>query len=265
LALGGLAIAAGGFYLYYTQREKEKPCEAYKTKEECLAHGCYWYDNSCHSTSPTVCEEGMVRECTPELEGYQTCDIYNNLCRCVGGKWVCIERNSPLCREGRTQTKCFVIGGKATCLPMIGAGPDECELETNVPCPCPTGECGPLSFCDPRVKICVKKAWNDVVSFSTKPTKCYTYTLSEPLAATSLVGTMHYEPLSPMDSLYFEIKTYFKGYTETILKWTEYVPVDGVIEFHTTFLPHGIEKMIFCAESALGFHPMKSFVGHLNF
>ena len=26
-----------------------KPCEQYTNEKDCTAHGCYWYDNACHS------------------------------------------------------------------------------------------------------------------------------------------------------------------------------------------------------------------------
>jgi len=35
-------------FFTWTEREVTR-CEDYTTKEECEAHGCYWYDNSCHS------------------------------------------------------------------------------------------------------------------------------------------------------------------------------------------------------------------------
>ena len=57
---GHLALDRDGLTLFGDLDAKlEMPytCEEFTTKDECLAHGCWWYDNSCHSQRPpTVLE-----------------------------------------------------------------------------------------------------------------------------------------------------------------------------------------------------------------
>lgn len=39
-------------------------CEDFSTQSECLAHGCYWYNESCHSSLPACNELNNEPDCS---------------------------------------------------------------------------------------------------------------------------------------------------------------------------------------------------------
>jgi hypothetical protein len=51
LFYGGIGIiSAALIYYFYKQQPPPKNCAEHTSEIECKAAGCYWYDNSCHSS-----------------------------------------------------------------------------------------------------------------------------------------------------------------------------------------------------------------------
>jgi len=87
-------------------------CEDYTNGNDCIYAGCYWWNNSCHSSPPPSCESiNNQTECvqagcywyndschgSPECsDGDLKCVGYD-LYECQNGQWVFIEENSPTC------------------------------------------------------------------------------------------------------------------------------------------------------------------------
>ena len=55
----------------FTVNVSAASCRDYTTQEECEAHGCYWYNGSCHSTPPN-CEDYTTQE---ECEAHSSCVV----------------------------------------------------------------------------------------------------------------------------------------------------------------------------------------------
>lgn len=274
LALGGFVLLTGGaLYWYLSKTNGAKQCEEYKTKVDCLANNCYWYDGNCHNSSPTKCKN-MIHDCDPRLEGYQECDEYYNLCRCENGRWVCIDDNSKICRQGITQAKCFINKeNESECMLIEGGGGDECEFvpytKSSVGCSCPTGKCaGDTAWCEPFEQLCIEKAYNLTVSADNPSNnKEYTYFLDKPYAATTLTGQLHYKWGSDIDRHHIEV---WVGYPAT--GW-ECVHSDdpfvwsgsGSHTIQATFTTRGVTALAFEVSSGISNVTPDSFVGKLSY
>lgn len=49
-AVGGTVITAGIVWWWIREHPPVPKCSDYITESECTEHGCYWYNNKCHST-----------------------------------------------------------------------------------------------------------------------------------------------------------------------------------------------------------------------
>jgi len=291
LIIGGTILTAGGLaYWYLLQQNGNGPsptkCEDYKSQSECLAHGCYWYFNSCHKMPHGVEPCELLGECYPGVTGWQRCDGFDNLCRCNGISWSCVEEESQICKNDITRGMCAVNqDGLVLCLETSQQGIDECALipgSIGEGCSCAVGNCHPMAWCEPINKICVKKAINVTLSLDDTNWECKqldipghggnvcTYVLNEPLAVTKLDGMFYWKWGFFGVSARFYIDIYYNGVWEQIYynDWGWMMGDTGVetvnVIFETT---KAIEKIRFTAESNDGDTNIKpsSFVGWLNF
>ncbi len=99
-------------------------CTAHTTQATCLAAGCFWWNNSCHSTAPTCTDLNNQTECTasgcywwnnschytlPQCIDYTT----QSACQGAGCFWwdgSCHSSPQPACSSYTTQSTCNAAG-----------------------------------------------------------------------------------------------------------------------------------------------------------
>lgn len=270
---GGVAVTAGFIWWWLKEHPIVPKCEDYRTSHECTAAGCYWYNNKCHSTPEgyVPCSE-LGEPCY--IEGVTQCDTFNNLCKCVGGKWVCIETESPDCVQGNEQHKCFVLEGRTICLPVPGHLPDEC-YGRGYGCSCAEAECDTLAFCEPRDNICIRKAFHHTISATTGDMYCFdfegnsycNYVLPEKLAAITLSGHLYYK-WGPFLGEWADwgIFARYKGEWRTLIEGTDWVwGTTGRIPISASFEAQGIEVLQFGIGALFSNIHIDKFIGYLSY
>lgn len=275
LAAGGAILVAGGVAFWYLQQKPPPPpppppnCSDYTSKSECLAAGCYWYNNACHSTPPGD-EHGCRGDCF--YEDATDCDRDNNLCKCINGEWQLLERNSPKCLSGIKHNECFPSQNNiVTCIPVPGIGTDLCEdMGFSKGCPCypPQIICDIFHFCDQRVHRCIQEAAGLNISadntnwekcFSTKKPFCspccdawdysgYTcdFDLDDEWAGSTLAGQIGYEWTTPISGISTNIYGYIDGVGWSYLGHHHAIG-EGPHQVLLNFAKQGVSKLRFAS------------------
>jgi len=233
LLIGGLALIAGGVAYYYLKQQEDGPtppivCSDNLNQSDCEANDCYWYDGSCHSTpqgTPACSTIGF--NCYQNINGWQLCDYYHNLCRCDGSEWQPIQENSQLCLDDISYKKCGVNAeNKIFCSDFMGHGSDECSGLTDG-CNCSIGECPADQVCawDNR---CVRKVMADTFTKSCSGIEVKTphglehwcnFQLEEPRIAQSLSGgSLYYKWAGLYDNLKYAIDLYYNGQWNRVIE-----------------------------------------------
>lgn len=281
LLVGGATLVATGLAWYLSQKPPlPVKCSDYTTETECESHNCYWYFGSCHSLPPGVEPCELLGECYPGVAGWQRCDMYDNLCRCNGNNWQCIEEESQICKDDITRGMCVVNqAGLVMCLETSQQGVDECNLapgSIGEGCSCAVGECHPAAWCDPIKKLCWKRAMNIPISADSSNWTCYktdlgntcNYELDETYAALTLNGTFGFKWGFPLT----EIDWYIHGFYKKTGNWTElgsgHVIVwepEGEFDVMFNFPAQAIDYLSFTTYTSplVNTHP-NYFIGHLS-
>lgn len=215
LLAGGAVLAVGGLAYWYLSQQNGNgngvKCEDYNAQTECEAHGCYWYNGTCHSAQPPP--HGCIGPCM--YEGQTDCDQQGNLCICHNGEWELQQLDSPLCITGEKHYACLPSVNKiVACMPTVGPGVDICtDPYFSYGCFCnpPDMLCDEFHFCDERVHRCVElraltisadnSTWEQCQTTTNFPwCQCFDcsgqtcdYELGREYAASTLTGTFGWE------------------------------------------------------------------------
>jgi len=252
LVLGGAFLAGGGLLYWYLS---QKPPNGNGNGNE---HGCR---GECH------------------YEGYTECDRYNNLCKCVKGEGILLERNSPKCLSGLYHNECFpsIPGGIITCLPVPGSGIDRCpNVGFSTGCYCTQGECDIKHWCEPLDSRCLLKAVSTPISATTGNMDCFdhegssycNYYFDEPLAAITIIGDLHYKwgPVWPGEWVDWGVFGYYKGRWTTFGGGTPWISApEGTIPIMLSFAAQGIEMLQFGIGALVSNIHVDKFIGHLHY
>lgn len=271
-------------------------CEDYTTQSECEAvAGCYWYNNSCHSTPQgEFCQSLRPGACYSNVLGRRQCDRYNNLCECTSpGIWNLVEENSLICRDKIEYGKCYLNEeDMAWCASFAGKGTDECEIGGfGEGCSCISpGYCQSQCICEPRDKKCViMNQWTPgggtILGTSTNGTMyCFDsggnsycnyyfkdiYGNHRPVAGTTLSGSLYWKwgpfpiPGEPVD---WGIWAAYNGEFISIKEKTDWVFSEtGRLDIpSTTFSPPGVDYLQFGMGALVSNIHVDKFIGSLMY
>lgn len=298
LLLGGFVLLAGGVAYYYLATQQQNGngntgCTQYTNQSECEQNGCYWYDSSCHSSPqgwiPCSNLNATGTGCYPQINGWQKCDAYDNLCRCNGTDYYLVQSNSIVCKDNILYHKCAPQRQsdetyKMTCSEFWGYGGDECDsnIGWGHGCSCAEYPCKEQSFCEPRDSLCVIKAqyspWQGLVYCEESDMQCWKdgdscnacfYPLPSTVSATQITGTLwtKWGPW-PTANIGWSIYGYYKGEIQLLCDGEQWCGTDCEIPITKNFEcgPTSLEGLIFvsCKIPGVNIHPTK-FHGTLSY